>query len=86
MIAAEGDAHPVADLDLVALVDHGLFDDCPDCEDRGLGGIDDGAELFDAVGAEVGDSDGASRVFVGLELLVAGAEGEILHGGADLLE
>ena len=27
MVTAEGDAHAVADLDLVALVDHGLLDD-----------------------------------------------------------
>ena len=76
----------MADLDLITVVDDRLFDDGTDSQDRGLGRIHDGTELFDAIGSEVGDGDGSTRVFVGLELLVAGTEREILHGSADLLE
>ena len=60
MIAAESNAHAVADLDLVTAVDHGLLDDGSDRENGGLGRIHDGAELLDAIGAEVGDGDGAA--------------------------
>lgn len=86
MVATEGNAHAVADLDLVAAIHNGFLDDSADREDRGLGGIHDRAELLDAVGAEIGDGDRPACVFLGLELLVTGAESEVLDGGADLLE
>ena len=54
-----------------------------DGEDGGVRRIDDGGELAHAVHAEIGDGARAALVFGGLELLGAGARGEIAHFGRD---
>src|SRR6185436_15015116 len=66
--------------------DDGLFHDRADGEDERLRRVDDRAELLDAIRAEVRDGDRAADVFVRLELLVAGARREVLHGLADFAE
>src|SRR4030095_4156739 len=55
-------------------------------KDQCLRRIDDRAEGFDAVSAEVRDGDCAAGVFLRLEFLAPGTCGEILDGLADLAQ
>ena len=90
VIEAEGEALDPADGDGVVAVlvgeDHGFLVETADAEDGCLRLSDDrGAELL-AEDAGVGEGEGAAGDFVGSELLVAGAVGDIDDGASDAEE
>ena len=80
----------VADGDGVSPVfagdDGRLLEEAADAEDSALRLVDDGRAELLAEDAGVGDGEGAGADFVGLELLAAGALGQIGDGAGDAEE
>jgi len=64
VVAGEGESKSSVGVGVVVFVEDVLAEDLADGEDGDVGGVDDGGEFFDAVGAEVGDGEGAVGVFV----------------------
>ncbi len=79
VITRQSDGHDLRDGGAFAVIrrNHRGFG-CAYCENAGLRGVDDGAELLDAEHAEVGDGERATLEFLGLQLLVASTRGQIL--------
>ena len=79
VVAGEAEVHAQAGDDL-AVFHHRFLEGGTDGQDGGLRRVDDRVKGFDAPRAEVGNRDGATVEFVGLEFLVLGTDGEILDG------
>ena len=86
MVAAHADPEAVSDGQLSCAVDDGFFHNGSDRKNGGLWRIDDGVEGIDAVGAEIGNRQGAMGELIGFEFVFLGSFGEIFDGGADFGE
>src|SRR5580700_608489 len=84
MVVADAEMHHGADGDGVVAVfvgdDDGLLDDSADAHDGDLRLVDDRHAELGSKDAWVGDGEGATLHFVGLELLGAGALAEVADG------
>ena len=84
MVVADAEMHHGADGDGIVAVfvgdDDGLLDDPADAHDRDLRLVDDRHAELGAEDSRVGDGEGATLDFVGLELLGASALAEIADG------
>lgn len=90
MIAAQGHIHHVDNLKLLVavgvIVRHDLLEGATDGQDASLRRVDDRAEVVHAVHAEVRDGEGAALQLSRLELVLAGASGDIFDLGRNGLE
>src|SRR3984893_2018055 len=82
MIAGQGHAHHMRDLDLAA-ARHGPFLAGTDRKDGGVRRVDHGSEMIDPVHAEIGDRSGAAPILLRLELAGPRPRRKILHLARD---
>src|ERR1700731_2876830 len=82
MIAGQGHAHHMRDLDLAA-AHHGPFLAGTDRKDGGVRRVDPGGEMIDPVHAEIGDRSGAAQILLRLELAGPRPRRKILHLARD---
>src|SRR5215207_1625834 len=67
VVAAERNRHAFPDNDLALRIDHWLFHNRSDGQNRRLRWVDDGEELFNAVGPERRDGDRPALKFLWFE-------------------
>ena len=84
VVAGEGQAEGGMGMGGVAFVKEVLSQHPAYGEDGGVGRVDDGGEFFDAIGAKVGDGEGAVGVFLGGEGALLGLLDELFEFAVDL--